>query len=73
MLLWQEMLLQTIFTAGIRIGFVRLGITSWIIHILAGCVFGIGLSVICSIIAEKSKVLNILFFPTKAYKMMRNR
>ncbi len=70
---FQTYLLHTIFTAGIRIVLVELGVTNWIIHILAGCVFGIMTSVICAIVADKSKVLDIFFFPTKAYKKIAKK
>ncbi len=70
---FQTYLLHTIFTAGIRIVLVKVGITNWIVHILAGCVLGIGISVVCAIIAEKTKVFDIVFFPAKAYKKIAGK
>ena len=60
--------MHTIFTAGIRIVLVKFGITNWIVHILAGCILGIGVSVVCASIAEKTKVFEIVLFSVKAYK-----
>ena len=65
---FQIYLLHTIFTAGIRIVLMRLNINQWYIHLVAGCICGLVCSVIAAIIAEKIKVLNICFFPSKVLK-----
>lgn len=69
----QIYLLHTIFTAGIRIILIRLNISNWIVHVIAGTVFGIVFSVLAAIIAKKTKVLNIFFFPTKTYKLLKSK
>jgi len=60
---FQIYLLHTIFTAGIRIILLRINITQWWIHILAGCAGGLAFSVVSSVIAGKVKILNACFFP----------
>ena len=63
---FQIYLLHTIFTAGIRIVMLRMGITSWWIHIILGTVCGLAFSVLSAEIARKTKFLNFFFFPSKA-------
>lgn len=70
---FQIYLLHTIFTAGIRMVLIRLHITFWPIHLVCGCVFGIGLSVLAAKIAEKVPFFNLCFFPSKAYKELHNQ
>ena len=70
---FQTYLLHTIFTAGIRIVLIRLGVTNWIVHVLCGCIFGIGASYIAAKTACRIKVFNICFFPTKTLGDIRNR
>lgn len=65
---FQTYLLHTIFTAGIRIVLQNSNITQWWLHILLGCVGGIAFSTFSAMVAKKTKVLNICFFPTKTYK-----
>jgi len=60
---FQIYLLHTIFTAGIRVILLRLGIDGWIIHTVIGCVVGFGFSVLASVIAKKTVFLNRCFFP----------
>ena len=62
---FQTYLLHTIFTAGIRIVMLRLGITWWWLHVLVGTACGIGFSVLAAEIAKRIKFLNFFFFPTK--------
>lgn len=64
---FQIYLLHTIFTAGTRIVLMRLNITQWWIHIVAGTVFGLVFSVLAAIIAKKVRFFNFFFFPTKAF------
>lgn len=71
--LFQTYLLHTIFTAGIRVMLLKLGITNWVIHVICGCVFGIGMSSFSAWVAEKTVVLNICFFPTKTLKKIYTR
>ena len=65
---FQIYLLHTIFTAGTRVVLMRVGVNQWYIHLVAGCVLGLAFSVIAAIIAEKIKILNICFFPSKMLK-----
>ena len=64
----QIYLLHTIFTAGIRIVLMRLGIVQWWIHVPVGTVCGIVFSVLAAVIAKKLGFLNFFFFPTKVLK-----
>ena len=64
---FQIYLLHTIFTAGIRIVLLRINISQWWIHVLAGTVCGLTFSVLVAVIAKKFKFLNFFFFPSKAY------
>ena len=64
---FQIYLLHTTFTAGIRIILLRINVTLWWIHILAGCVAGLGFSVIAAIIAQKINILNACFFPARIF------
>lgn len=68
---FQIYLLHTIFTAGIRIVLMRLNINQWFIHLVVGCICGLVCSVIAAIIAEKVKVFNICFFPSKTLKKIK--
>lgn len=69
----QIYLLHTIFTAGVRIVLIRLHVTDWIIHVAVGTACGLGLSVAAAMIAKKTKWLDLLFFPTKAYQAIRHK
>ena len=68
---FQIYLLHTIFTSGIRIVLIKLNITSWAFHVVAGCVAGIAFSVLASVIAKKIKFINFFFFPTKGMKLFK--
>ena len=63
---FQIYLLHTIFTAGIRIILLRVNISQWWIHIIAGTVCGLLFSVLTAVIAKKVKFLNFFFFPSKS-------
>ena len=65
---FQTYLLHTIFTAGIRVVLIKVGVTEWYIHVIAGCVFGIVCSVAVSKICEKIPLLNKCFFPISKKK-----
>ncbi len=70
---FQIYLLHTIFTAGIRIILVRLGINNWLVHIVCGCIFGIGMSVFAAYSAEKLTIFNFFFFPSKTVKKLKKK
>ena len=65
---FQTYLLHTIFTAGIRVILLKVNITQWWIHVVAGTLCGIVFSVLSAKIAEKVKYPNFFFFPTKLLK-----
>jgi hypothetical protein len=67
----QIYLLHTIFTAGIRIILMRMSITGWWLHIVAGTVGGIVFSVLVAKIAKRVKFFNFFFFPAKVYKLKK--
>lgn len=69
----QIYLLHTIFTAGVRIILIRLNIVNWLIHVLVGTACGIVFSVLVAVAANKLKVLNIFFFPTKTYNRLKGK
>ena len=68
---FQIYLLHTIFTAGVRIILLRLGVTQWYIHVPVGTVCGLAFSVLSATIAKKTGFLDLFFFPTKAHKKER--
>ena len=70
---FQTYLLHTIFTAGIRVILLKIGITQWYIHVLAGVEAGIIFPVMAAMLAQKTKVLNIFFFPEKTYKILKQK
>ena len=63
--MFQIYLMHTICAAGIRIILMRLENTSIMIHTIMGLIFSFCVPVICAMIAEKTKILNIVFFPSK--------
>ena len=67
---FQTYLLHTIFTAGIRIALLKVGIENWIVHVVLGLVLGIAVPVICAKIADYTGFLNIFFFPGKVLKKL---
>lgn len=64
----QIYLLHTIFAAGIRIVLLRLGITDFWIHLPFGIIFSLAPPVVCGVIAERIKLLNIFFYPVKTIR-----
>lgn len=69
----QIYLLHTICAAGIRIVLIRLGIMNFWAHLPLGIVFSIAIPILCAMFCEKTKVLNILFFPSKTFKRIFKR
>lgn len=65
--------LHTIFSAGIRIVLIRLGITNLALHILGGIIGGFILPVITYIICAKLTPLMFFFYPTKTIKILRQK
>lgn len=66
----QIYLLHTICAAGIRIILLRLNVTNTLIHFIFGLFFSFVLPIVCALIAEKLKVLNIVFFPSRTIKYL---
>ena len=71
--MFQIYLLHTICAAGIRIILLACGITVWWIHLLFGVVFSFIVPIFLAYIAEKIKVINIVFYPTKVIKEISER
>ncbi|MBR5479473.1 MAG: acyltransferase [Clostridia bacterium] len=69
---FQTYLLHTIFTAGIRMVFIKMNVTHWGIHLVGGLLVGILCPVIVAKIAERIPVLNRCFFPLKPRKVDKN-
>lgn len=67
----QIYLLHTICAAGIRIVLFRLGVTHWAIHLPAGLVFSFGVPILCAMLAQRIRFLNIVFFPSKTIRELR--
>lgn len=66
----QIYLLHTFFAAGVRIVLTKLGVKSAPVHLLIGFAATFVGPVFCAWIAERSKVLNIVFFPSKTIKAL---
>ena len=64
-------LLHTIFAAGIRIVLLRLGVRTVWIHLPIGLLFGISMPIVCALIARRTKVLEIVFYPSKTLSRLR--
>ena len=64
-------LMHTTFSAGIRIVLLKLGITNFYLHFLFGLVFGILGPIIVAIILEKIKYGNVILYPLKTIKEIK--
>ena len=62
-------LLHTIFTAGIRVVLMKIGIDFYLIHLVVGLLFGFIFPIIAARIASKVKVFNVFFYPSKVIKL----
>lgn len=69
----QIYLLHTFFAAAIRVGLRMLGIENGFIHLIVGFIGCIGLSVFFAYICEKLIYPNIVFFPIKTIKQIKER
>lgn len=67
----QIYLLHTICAAGIRVVLLKLQIENFPIHLIAGLIFSFPVPVLCAFIAEKTKILNMFFFPSKTILSIR--
>lgn len=66
----QIYLLHTIFAAGIRIILLRIGITSFWVHLPMGIIFSIVVPIVCGVVADRTQILNIVFYPSKTIKKL---
>lgn len=66
-------LLHTIFTAGIRIVLIKIGIENYVIHVLLGLLFGFICPYIISSITEKHPILDIAFYPNRNIKTLKEK
>lgn len=69
----QIYLLHTIFAAGIRIILLKVGTDSFVIHLIMGLIFSFLVPIFCAYIAEKTKILNLFFFPSKTIILLRKK
>lgn len=67
----QIYLLHTICAAGIRIILLKLGITNFLVHFVMGMVFSFVVPILCAAFAERVKLLNFVFYPTKTVKELK--
>lgn len=65
-------LMHTIFSAGIRIVLLKIGINNFYIQFIFGFIFGIICPIIVAKILENLKYGNIILYPTKTLKELRN-
>jgi hypothetical protein len=64
-------LLHTIFTAGIRIVLIKMGIVNSIVHTIIGCCIGITVPMLIGYILSKIKYGEIAIYPHRT--VMKNR
>lgn len=64
-------LLHTIFSAGIRIVLIKIGIENYFIHLIFGLTFGFICPYIVALITEKCAILDIWFYPSKNIKKLK--
>lgn len=64
-------LLHTIFTAGIRTVLMKIGIGNYVVNVVVGIILGIFAPICIAILANKSTVLEIFFYPTKTVEKLR--
>jgi len=65
---FQIFLLHTFFSAGVRILLLKMGINSFLIHLIIETFTGIYFPVLVSVISEKMKFTQIVFYPIKTIK-----
>ena len=67
----QIYLLHTMFAASIRTVLFKVGVSQLLPHLIVGTIFSFVAPIVCAIIAEKTHILNIIFFPIKTVKELR--
>lgn len=65
--------LHTIYSAGIRIALLKIGVTSLPLHLLGGVLGSFILPVVTYSICQKLTPLLFVFYPTKTIKLMRHK
>ena len=68
--MFQIYLLHTICAAGIRIILLKLRIDNFWMHLVLGILFSFMVPILCAWIAEKTVILEIVFYPTKTIKQL---
>ena len=66
-------LIHTIFTAGIRIIMIKMGIDNYFVHVIVGLLFGIMIPIFVARVSEKNSVAMFCFYPSKALARMRKK
>ena len=66
-------LIHTIFTAGMRIVMIKVGIENYYIHMFVGLIFGIVIPVLIAKVSDKISVAKFFFYPSKALARMRKK
>lgn len=66
-------LLHTIFTAGFRIVFLKVGVNNYLLHVLLGIIVGIGIPIIGMNIIKNCKILLFLFYPSSTVMYIREK
>ena len=66
-------LTHTIFAAGVRIIFLKLGITNYVLHFILGMFASIYIPVMMSIISKKIKYTEFFFYPLKTIEKLKER
>lgn len=64
-------LLHTIFTAGIRIVLLKVGVENYGIHVITGLVIGILIPYIVACITNKFKILDFFFYPSRTFRILK--
>lgn len=71
--MFQIYLLHTICAAGIRIILLKLDIESFLIHFVMGIVFSFVVPILIACFAERVRVFNLVFYPSKTIKELTNK
>ncbi len=66
-------LLHTIFTAGIRVVLLKVGIEHYGVHVLLGSIFGFCFPIVGAILGSKMDIFNFFFYPEKILKKWKEK
>ena len=71
---FQIYLLHTISAAGIRIILLKFNIDNFILHLIMGLFFSFIVPIISAFVAERTRILNVFFFPSKTIaQLIKNK